>query len=206
MDFYILKEKIEQSEHKIIPSNQYEDGRINSVNDEEEIKKFIRQLFPNNFIEAGKREWFDFGLSFDNRFYPFNIKSTNGKTADNVSSKEGLYFALTGRRPEQDGIKNFKNYNEKIIKYFNPECEEDYYFLVFIKGEKKVHLTSLKRLNRVIPNGNNLPFQVHWGKNNFTDSNRSKAEQGKYLLNKYIESFEKRACGLQYLLEWRETQ
>lgn len=97
MDFYILKEKIEQSEHKIIPSNQYEDGRINSVNDEEEIKKFINQLFPNNFIEAGKREWFDFGLSFDNRFYPFNIKSTKGKTADNVSSKEGLYFALTGR-------------------------------------------------------------------------------------------------------------
>lgn len=52
MDFYILKEKIEQLEHKIIPSNQYEDGRINSVNDEEEIKKFINQLFPNNFIEV----------------------------------------------------------------------------------------------------------------------------------------------------------
>ncbi len=68
----------------------------------------------------------------------------------------------------------------------------DYYFLVINKNNTKdCFYTSLKRIKVLVPNGNNLPFQCDWSKNReFSD--RSEIEAMKYILNIYIQSWDKK--------------
>lgn len=51
--------------------------------------------------------------------------------------------------------------------------------------------TSLKKIQELIPNGNNLPFQCDWHKNR-EFSNRDEIEATKYLLDIYIQSWDKK--------------
>lgn len=204
MTFTELKYIIENGNITFNPANNYNDGRINSIEDEESIINYIKSLFSQeNIIEAPSRFWYDICLKFDDNIFPINIKSTKGDTADNISSKEGLYYALTGRDPKEDKISKFEKFNSNLIQYYNPTCKEDYYFIVFLKEKRKLFFSSLKRIPTVIPNGNNLPFQCKWSQENLTYTKRTPEEQGEYLMNTYISSFIKRAQGLDVLLRWR---
>lgn len=184
----------------------YEDGRINSINDEESILVLIKTNPPKGYtvLNAPPRYWYDFALVNNTEFYPINIKSTSGHSADNISSKEGMYYALTGRDPKKDKITTFENFNKKIIEYYKEDITADYFFLVFLKNQGSLFFTSLKRLETIVSNGNNLPFQCKW-ENNLNYTERSCPEQSKYILNTYIDSFMKRTPGLDYLLNWREA-
>lgn len=190
----------------MIADTSYKDGRISSINDEENLLSLIKANPPKGYtiLEAPPRYWYDFALVNDMEFYPINIKSTTGHSADNISSKEGMYYALTGRDPKEDKITSFENFNKKIIEYYKEDAATDYFFLVLFKNQGSLFFTSLKRLEVLVPNGNNLPFQCKW-ENNLEYTKRSCREQSEYILNTYIESFMKRTSGLEYLLNWRDA-
>lgn len=46
---------------------------------------------------AEARYWYDFSVSGPGFFIPVNVKVSSFKSADNLSSKEGLFYALPAR-------------------------------------------------------------------------------------------------------------
>lgn len=200
-NYYQIKSIIENSKSTFNNSNYSADGRINSTFDEGLIISHLQTLFPQQIEIAPPRYWYDICLSYKENNYYINIKSTSGEHADNISSKKGLYYALTGRIPEK--INSYQKYNENLIRNYNPNSSSDYYFVVFFKKDHTFLFTSLKHLNNVVPNGNNLPFQCLWGQEKDNIFHRSSVEQSKYLLNAYIDSYIKKSAGLDTLLDWR---
>lgn len=187
---------------KVELSSDSRDGRVNSIKDED----FILSLILNNYknisiflknsliVEKPKeRYWYDFLIrNQDNTFYvPINIKvsSFSKKSSDNISSKQGLYFSLTGinEKPPNSWGKFFEELSINI-----KEHNSDYYFLVLNKDDKKFYFNSLRRLKSLTPNGNNLPFQCNW-----TESikivERSFQESKKFILGNLYNSIKKRA-------------
>lgn len=91
------------------------DGRINSVLNEDEVIKILLEEQDSNYLlnkmelkiekAAKPRYWYDFLIknNSNNFFCPINIKITNlnNNSNDNISSKEGLYFSLTGINGDQ---------------------------------------------------------------------------------------------------------
>jgi len=139
-----------------LTSNQA-DGRLNSAINEDEILKIIEQKFDIKIPNA--RDWADFYI--DN--IPVNIKITTTMTADNASSKKGLYYALTGE--VYVGSESWELYLKKLKQNIK-DTDKDYYFLVVNKtNTKDIFINSLKQISTLQPNGNNLPFQIKWNDN-----------------------------------------
>lgn len=135
-------------------SNQQNDGRINSILNEDEILKLIEKEFDIDIPQA--RDWSDFYIGN----IPVNIKITTTNTADNASSKNGLYFALTGEIYQGNG--QWDNYL-KLLKQNLKNTDKDYYFLIINKQDTNdIFINSLKNISTLQPNGNNLPFQIKW--------------------------------------------
>lgn len=181
------------------------DGRLDSALSEEIVINHIKQLLPNTQINvAPPRYWFDMSITTGDTFYPINIKITSGITADNISSKKGMYYALTGIRPEEEkGLDKWETFIQKLTTNYT-QSDADYYFIVCFKNTGKLMLTSLKRINSLTPNGNNLPFQCNWGQNKNV-TNRSDKEQMKYIINTFINSYLKRTPALELLIQWRDA-
>ena len=77
-------------------SNASRDGRVNSIADEKTVIAAIEEILTeSDYDEVPERSMEDI------RIYgrPVNIKVTGLKGRDNVSSNEGLVYALTGRKP-----------------------------------------------------------------------------------------------------------
>lgn len=186
-----------------------EDGRLSSAISEDIIINDLINNFKNSDIyieKAPPRYWYDFSIKYNNKFYPVNLKITEGKTADNISSKFGMFYALTGLQYNE--IKNEGNLNQwepfnKALKKFYCDNDKDYYFLVIFKEDAKILFSSLKRIDILTPNGNNLPFQCNWGKN-IIPTTRSKDEQQKYILQTFINSFKRKVSGLDILMQWEQ--
>ena len=145
-------------EENIILSKQFEDGRMNAAINEHEVMKIIQQKF---MIELPKsRAWFDFAIEENGNFYPVNIKVTDTTHADNLNCKLGIYYALTGLMPDfHNGIASL-SYFEKLKENIGTEHSKDYYFLVFNKkNPTDIFANTLKGLQFLQANGNNLPFQ-----------------------------------------------
>ncbi|WP_334089039.1 restriction endonuclease, partial [Helicobacter typhlonius] len=144
-------------------SKQSRDGRINSAFNEDEIFKCLETNFAIN--RPNMRDWVDFSFEENNIFYPVNIKVSTTKTTDNLNCKLGIYYALTGKIPPfGNGVSwdcYFKSLKENI-----QQNSKDYYFLIINKDNSSdVFATSLKNLESILPNGNNLPFQAKWNNN-----------------------------------------
>lgn len=187
------------------------DGRLTSANSEDNVITFLKELFYNNNISAiiedapAPRWWYDFLIIFDDgEKIPVNLKITEGNQADNVSSKKGMFYALTGIWPEDiKGLNKWSSFNEELLKNYNPITDADYYFVIYFKDDENFLFTSLKHIKTLVPNGNNLPFQCKW-KNANTYTLRNIEEQSNYILNTFIDSFIKKQSGLDVLLKWRE--
>ncbi|WQZ85572.1 restriction endonuclease [Helicobacter pylori] len=156
-------------------SQPLQDGRLNSSVNEEEILNTIKDYFPIQLPRA--REWQDFSFEENNIFYPVNIKTTTTKTADNLNGKLGIYYALCGLVPEFNNEIAWEKYFQKLHKDLGKNTNRDYYFLIINKNDPKdVFINSLKSIQTLQPNGNNLPFQCKWDNNreivqrNFTES------------------------------------
>jgi hypothetical protein len=158
-------------------SNTHGDGRSNSSEDEQMISSALRLFVHENqeFRQCGltidiapPRHWYDFLVRTEDEsiWLPVNVKVTAMSGQDNISSKEGLFYAVTGVRPENARLSNWRSYCESLAENLNPETPADYYFLVISKNNiGTVFWTSLKNINRVVPNGSNPPFQCSWRDN-----------------------------------------
>ena len=164
-------------------SNTQKDGRINSILNEDEVLKIIEKKFKIEIPTA--REWADFYIDET----PVNIKITTTTTADNASSKKGLFYALTGKIYKGNSWKHYLKELKENIK----ETNKDYYFLIINKNHNQdIFYNSLKSLNKVVPNGNNLPFQIKWDENRIPSKKNFK-EAKKMLLEGLGKSIKLRA-------------
>ena len=125
------------------------------------------------FAVAPNRTWYDFlvsGTNPDDPWVPINLKVSTLRGNDNVSSKAGLFYALTGLRPTNNLVGNWDSFCRNAAENVRREdCDADYYFIVVEKNRGnevgQVFWTSLLHIERVTPNGSNPPFQCRWGEN-----------------------------------------
>lgn len=145
-------------------SRPTEDGRINAAINEDEVIRQIRQVFE---IEVPRsRAWYDFAIEERGEFYPVNIKVTDTTHADNLNCKLGIYYALTGLKPSFQNEIGWLPYFAKLKENFGKDKSRDYYFLIINKRNlSDIFCASLKGLQHLQPNGNNLPFQSCWDRN-----------------------------------------
>lgn len=102
------------------------------------------------------------------------------------------YYALTGDEPTLDNGVNWDKYFKELNQNMK-ENSKDYYFLIINKDDPKdIFATSLKSLQSIVPNGNNLPFQAKWDDNR-TPIERSFSEAKSFILSKFEASLKLRA-------------
>lgn len=172
-------------------SRQFQDGRINASINEDEIIKAIKSKFDIELPPP--RHWYDFAIKKGTERIPVNIKVTSTSTADNVQCKLGMYYALTGIWPTFANEMPWGDYFALMRKGLSTKTDKDYYILVVSKkSPRDVFCTSLKQIQTLVANGNNLPFQCNWG-NNRTPQSRTHDAAVKFLLGKFYESVKLRA-------------
>lgn len=172
------------------------DGRINSALSESIIIDKFNAEF--DIIVPTMRNWYDVAVRDNGNIYYVNIKITNldTKASDNISSKKGLCYALSGIIPSND---RWNDTLEIIAKNENPDT--DYYFIVIDKTDvSRSYVTSLKHLKSITPNGNNLPFQSKWADNHELVE-RSYDEARAFILSKMRKSLELRAMPYKAYME-----
>lgn len=155
------------------------------------------------FEVATNGRWYDFLVySLDGQIWmPINLKVSTLKGNDNLSSKEGLYFALTGKNPSGGVIRNWELFCSNLAaNVCRMDNSADYYYLVVQKPTAnqpmgRVFWTSLLKLQRVTPNGSNPPFQCKW-QENVERASRSRQEAVDRLLDVLGETFVLRANAL----------
>lgn len=167
------------------------DERLNSAFNEDEIINLISKQFKD--IQRSKiRDWFDFAFEENGIFYPVNIKISSFKQADNLDCKLGIYYALTGKIPDFNNGVSWDIYLNKLKENLKPN-NLDYYFLIINKNDtKEIFITSLKTLTKLVPNGNNLPFQAKWSENKIPQ-NKNYEEAKEFILKTFAKSLELRA-------------
>jgi hypothetical protein len=184
------------------------DGRVNSAINEGEVRKALLHFSKNNewfrrhsqltIQEPPPRSWYDFVVIGPNVFVPVNIKVSACNTADNLNCKLGLYYALTGRMPDFGNGTGWQTFMKELAQHISNAPDADYYFLVVSKRELgEVFWTSLKKIGKLVPNGNNPPFQCNWSENRNRVS-RSEQEARSYLLGILGETFRQRAQPLNH--------
>lgn len=177
------------------------DGRLNSAIDERSVLSAITKGFNYVSVPDGKsRKWYDFSFYDKNgNFVPVNVKISDlsSPTSDNVSSKMGLYYAVTGLLPLKDY--EWDVFWDKLKEGMDNDSEDaDYYFLVINKNDvSDVFCTSLKHLTSVTTNGNNIPFQCNWSANRIP-TYRDNDEAKKFLVEAFGESVKKDRMAINY--------
>ena len=169
-------------------SESHEDGRVNSIDDEDTIIDLLVEKFGDNIETPPPRCWWDvkvFG-------YPLNIKSSKfGNAADNFSSKAAILYALTDLPEEEVTCTSWKSFQNKLQMNSSQEKPRDYYIIVLDKTTNRVYLQSLKSLQKLTSNGNNLPFQIKW-KDNTHPIERNYLQAYNFLIECYKQSVRKK--------------
>ena len=173
----------------IAVSEGHEDGRVNSIADEDTIiDLLIEEYGSENIIKPPPRCWWDVKIFG----YYFNIKSSKyGSAADNFSSKAAILYALTDLPEDKLNVSSWKKFQDALINHGGKENNRDYYIFSLNKKNNEVHLTSLKSLSKLTANGNNLPFQIKW-KDNTNPTQRTYSEAYDFLVGCYIDSVRKK--------------
>ena len=168
---YKIKKYLKTQTFKL--SNQNEDGRINSCDDEDVIIKLIIEKFGNKIKKPKIRMWYDI-LVFDYIYgwIPVNIKTTTTLTSDNTGNLAMCVYAYTDEtldirdKSYENGKMSDILFDKLKNKKYNINNKKDYYFIVLNKrNTKDIIINSVKGLTSLTPNINNLPFQVCWDKN-----------------------------------------
>ena len=169
-------------------SESHEDGRVNSIDDEDTIIDLLVEKFGDNIETPPPRCWWDIKVFG----YPLNIKSSNfGNAADNFSSKAAILYALTDLPEEEVTCTSWKSFQNKLQMNSSQEKPRDYYIIVLDKTTNKVYLQSLKSLQKLTSNGNNLPFQIKW-KDNTHPIERNYLQSYDFLIQCYKDSVRKK--------------
>jgi hypothetical protein len=189
------------------------DGREDSQKSERRITQTLAlqfeadQFFADNgliFEPSPARYWYDFLVEGeDGTWLPVNVKISGFGGSDNLASKEGLFYAMTGVDPKKVphrtnpkqtwGINSWEPYCEAMAHYFGASKGADYYFLVINKTDiGHVFWTSLRHMAALDPNGNNLPYQAHWARNT-QRVERTWEESAQFLMGVFREALVLRA-------------
>lgn len=180
----MLKEELFQkiietlSKNRFIANTDSKDGRINSVKDEDDIVDILLNSELKDYIVIqGIRKVADVIFDIGTEKVYFNIKTTNGKSADNIFSKLGTLIAFTDI--DEKDLKNSISWNEftELLINNSKETDRDYYYLVVDKNNGRVMIRGLKELNTIKSNPSNI-LQMEWykefdrpkRKNGFEDS------------------------------------
>lgn len=162
-------------------SRRHEDGRVNSIDDEDTIIDLLIDKYGDAVEKPAARTWYDVSL-FGHKV---NIKSTSMTGADNCSAKLALLYCFTDAE-----LKNPWPYFYSALQSLT-DNGRNYYFIVLDKNTGKVYLQSLLTLARLTPNGNNLPFQIVW-KDNVEPVQRTFKEAYDFLIGAFKQSVKKR--------------
>jgi hypothetical protein len=168
-------------------SENHEDGRVNSIDDEDTVIDLLIQKYGEENVEKPPaRCWWDVKLF---KKYFLNIKSSDfvKGASDNFSSKAAILYALTDLPEDKVNVSSWSKFQEALKNNSGKENGRDYYIIVVNKGTKEVHLQSLKSLQKLTPNGNNLPFQIKW-KDNIQPVQRDYGQAYEFLVGCYKES------------------
>lgn len=172
-------------------SKKFQDGRINASINEDEILQVIDANFDIELPPP--RFWYDFAIERGSEKIPVNIKVTSTSTADNVQCKLGMYYALTGIWPKFANEMPWGEYFSLLRRGLGTRTDRDYYFLVVSKkNPRDIFCTSLKQIDTLVANGNNLPFQCNWG-NNRVPKQRNHDAAAQFLLGRFQDSIRLRA-------------
>lgn len=169
-------------------SESHEDGRVNSIDDEDTIIDLLVEKYGDNIEKPPARCWWDVKIFG----YPVNIKSSKfGSAADNFSSKAAILYALTNLSEDKVNVTSWKKFQDALRNYEDNITNRDYYIIVLNKATGVVYLQSLKSLNKLTSNGNNLPFQIKW-KDNILPEYRNYRQSYDFLIECYKESVRKK--------------
>jgi hypothetical protein len=155
-------------------STQTSDGRINSSLDEEGVICLLTKKYGEKIKKSEKRMWYDIlAHDFMYGWIPINIKSTTTKTSDNTGNLAMCVYAYTDEELDIHRENTYENGAMSRIlidklhhKKYNARPKKDYYFIVLNKeNPREIIINSVKGLNQLKGNANNLPFQVRWNKN-----------------------------------------
>jgi hypothetical protein len=166
------------------------DGRVNSIDDEKNLIDALVQKYNEDIIEADQRDWYDVRMFM----FPNQIKSSdyNKKAADNFSAKLALLYALTNMTEEEiSKVRSWSQFEIALKDRRDDDNNRDYYIISMDKITGECHLSSLKTLNKLTPNGNNLPFQIKW-KDNLNPVKRTGKEAYEFLVSAYKESVKRK--------------
>ena len=184
------------SAHHFKISAHNQDGRINSAMNEDEVLNFIERSFDfgqYRLVRPQARDWFDFAIEGNQEFFPINIKVTNTTTVDNLNCKLGIYYALTGLKPSFGNGIGWSAFFEKLSRSFASKKDKDYYFLIVNKKDlSDVFCSTLKCIQNLTPNGNNLPFQSKW-KDNHELVFRTFEQAADFIMNAFAASIKLRS-------------
>lgn len=167
-------------------SENHEDGRVNSITDEDTVIDLLLEKYGEENVEKpSARCWWDVKLFG----YYLNIKSSDFKkgASDNFSSKAAILYALTDLPEDKVNVTSWAKFQDALKNHSGTENNRDYYIIVVDKGTRKVYLQSLKCLQKITPNGNNLPFQIKW-KDNTQPVERNYGQAYEFLVECYKES------------------
>lgn len=167
-------------------SENHEDGRVNSITDEDTVIDLLIEKYGiENVEKPPARCWWDVKLFG----YYLNIKSSdfNKGASDNFSSKAAILYALTDLHEDKVNTTSWKKFQESLKNHSGTENNRDYYIIVVDKSTQNVYLQSLKSLQKLTPNGNNLPFQIKWSDNTHPVQ-RDYGQAHEFLVESYKES------------------
>jgi hypothetical protein len=171
-------------------NEDHEDGRVNSIADEETVIQLLEQKYGDAVERPKAREFFDVKLFG----HPIQIKSSSYSkgASDNFSSKAAILYALTTlSEAEIQKVRGWEPFESSLLQYATEENNRDYFIISVNKDDSTVHLSSLKSLNKLTPNGNNLPFQIQW-KNNVETVERNYDEAYSFIIGAYKESVKRK--------------
>jgi len=164
-------------------------------------------LFSTNGIlfevPLASKFWCDFIIrTQDNRLWlPINLKVSSFKGRDDLSSKEGVFYALTGIDPQTRSVRSWDSYCKELASHIRRDnCDADYYYLVVRKSrpddsKADVFWTTLLPFHSLYPNGNRPPFQCCW-KENLEPAQRPRNEAIAYILSVLEATLVQRALAL----------
>jgi len=178
------------------------DGRVNSQENERQISHALRLFTHSNdwFKHEGytlevaeARYWFDFCVRGKDLFIPVNVKVSTFQSADNLSSKEGLFYALTGVDPKTVNINSWEHFCQHLADNLGRDPNADYFFMAVSKTDPgDVFWTTLKNLKVLRSSGSNPPYQCQWAANRERQE-RTPQEAAHFLLTTLRQSFVKGA-------------
>tara|TARA_B100001989_G_scaffold251595_1_gene231169 strand:+ start:189 stop:797 length:609 start_codon:yes stop_codon:yes gene_type:complete len=186
-----LIEAVEYLSGAVTISSRHEDGRLNSVDDEDMVLELLTEQYgEENVVKPPIRTWWDLKLFG----YHTNIKSSDftNTASDNFSSKAAMLFALTNLpASEIHKFNKWQDWYTALRDNSGTENNRDYYIIVLDKSTGNVYLQTLKSLQVLTANGSNLIFQIKWSSNTEIVE-RTYEEAYEFLVERFKEGVKKR--------------